>query len=114
MPFFQGILRSFKLVPECQTPPEDQIRMSVIGCTRGNMEASLFPLVLLTIMGRCGLREGVHSIDSVACGRRARVVHIQWELHRTVKVTDTPATYPFGHVVGLASLDKVQPWAELV
>ena len=29
----------------------------------------------------------------------------QWELHHTVKVTDTPeirAAYPFGHVVGLA------------
>ena len=27
----------------------------------------------------------------------------QWELHHTVKVKDTPATYPF----------VVQPWAEL-
>ena len=30
-----------------------------------------------------------------------------------VKVTDTPATYSFGHVVALAALDMVQPWAEL-
>ena len=25
----------------------------------------------------------------------------------------TPVTYSFGHVVGLAALDMVQPWAEL-
>ena len=31
----------------------------------------------------------------------------------TVKVTDTPATHSFGHVVGLAALDMVQSWAEL-
>ena len=37
----------------------------------------------------------------------------QWELHHTLKVTDTPATYSFRHVVGLAALDMVQPWAEL-
>ena len=26
---------------------------------------------------------------------------------------DTPATYSFGHVVGLVAFDMVQPWAEL-
>ena len=36
----------------------------------------------------------------------------QWDPHHTVKVMDTPATYSFGHVVGLAALDMVQPWAE--
>ena len=30
-----------------------------------------------------------------------------------VKVTDAPAKYSFGHVVGLAAFDMVQPWAEL-
>ena len=34
-------------------------------------------------------------------------------VHHTVKVTDTPATYSFGHVVGLTALDMVQPWAKL-
>ena len=47
------------------------------------------------------------------CGLLEGPLRDQWELHHTVKVTDTPATYFFGHVVGLAALDMVQPWAEL-
>ena len=47
------------------------------------------------------------------CGLLEGPLRDQWELHHTVKVTDTPATYSFGHVVGLAALDMVQPWAEL-
>ena len=44
------------------------------------------------------------------CGLLEGPFRDQWELHHTVKVMDTPATYSFGHVVGL---DMVQPWAEL-
>ena len=47
------------------------------------------------------------------CGLLEGPLRDQWELHHTVKVTDTPATYSFGHVVVLAALDMVQPWAEL-
>ena len=47
------------------------------------------------------------------CGLLEGLLRDQWELHHTAKVTDTPATYSFGHVVGLAALDMVQPWAEL-
>ncbi len=47
------------------------------------------------------------------CGLLEGPLRDQWELHHTVKVTGTPATHPFGHVVGLAALDMVQPWAEL-
>ena len=47
------------------------------------------------------------------CGLLEGPLRDQWELHHTVKVTDTPATYSLGHVVGLAALDMVQPWAEL-
>ena len=53
------------------------------------------------------------SLEQPVCGLLEGPVRDQWELHHTVKVTDTPATYPFGHVVGLAALDMVQPWAEL-
>ena len=47
------------------------------------------------------------------CGLLEGPLRDQWELHHAVKVTDTPATHPFGHVVGLAALDMVQTWAEL-
>ena len=47
------------------------------------------------------------------CGLLEGPLRDLWELHHTVKVTDTPATYSFGLVVGLAALDMVQPWAEL-
>ena len=47
------------------------------------------------------------------CGLLEGPPRDQWELHHIVKVTSTPATYSFGHVVGLAALDMVQPWAEL-
>ena len=47
------------------------------------------------------------------CGLLEGPLRDQWELHHTVKVTNTPATYSFGHVVGFAALDMVQPWAEL-
>ena len=47
------------------------------------------------------------------CGLLEGPLRDQWELHHTVKVTDTPATYSFWHVVGFAALDMVQPWAEL-
>ena len=46
------------------------------------------------------------------CGLLERLLRDQWELHHTVEVTDTPATFSFGHVVGLATLDMVQPWAD--
>ena len=46
------------------------------------------------------------------CGLLEGPLRDQWELHHTVKVTDTPATCSSGHVVGLAALDMVQPWAE--
>ena len=47
------------------------------------------------------------------CGLLEGPLHDQWELHHTVKVTDTPATCSFERVVGLAALDMVQPWVEL-
>ena len=53
------------------------------------------------------------ALEQPVCGLLEGPLRDQWELHHTVKVTDTPATYSFGHVVGLAALDMVQPWAEL-
>ena len=47
------------------------------------------------------------------CGLLEGPLRDQWELHHTVKLTDTPATYSIGHVVGLAAFDMMQPWAEL-
>ena len=38
---------------------------------------------------------------------------VEFVYRSTKEFTDTPATYSFGHVVGLAALDMVQPWAEL-
>ncbi len=67
--------------------------------TRGNIFPLLTPTIAALAQPVCGLLEGP--------------LRDQWELHHTVKVTDTPATHPFGHVVGLAALDMVQPWAEL-
>ena len=55
------------------------------------------------------------ALEQPVCGLLEGSLRDQnWELHHTVnKVTDTPATYSFGHVVGLAAFDMVQPWAEL-
>ncbi len=48
------------------------------------------------------------------CGLLEGPLRDQWELLlHTVKVTDTPATYPFRHVNSLAALGMLQPWAEL-
>ena len=52
------------------------------------------------------------------CGLLAAPLRDQWEDHTFNEITNTPATYyPFGHVVGLAAPDMVQPclgWHRLV
>ena len=41
------------------------------------------------------------ALEQPVCGLLEGPLRDQWELHHTVKVTDTPGTYSFGHVVGL-------------
>ena len=70
------------------------------GSSSGTCDAFPFPL-------------SCEALEQPVCGLLEGPLRDQWELHHTVQITDTPAAYSFGHVVGLAALDMVQPKAEL-